>query len=318
MVFPAFWQEERLAQLADHVRHGRATVLATSRHRNKLRLGHLAGNRFRLGLAGLDEAATRTDLQRLMHEGIRHRFGAQRFGVNGATLRIARAWGAGDFQAAVAAIIDPSDTWRWGDPFPDGWRGGAEGRVLGAVRAGSSAKSALHAGGDQLAKLVASAAQSAVFNAILDARVAQGLLHVLRVGDIACTTKGAPFVVVEADLADVNRCATPGLLDIRATAPLPGDLRLRPSPEREAEEQAERRNSSRLDLVSTRWIFRKPRRTSTFARFIPRSTGIGTRWRRMEIQPLTSFRLLCHRSPRSAGYCCSSGSTRLKIIRANP
>lgn len=233
-----FGREEQLVSLADHLRNGRATVLSISRHRNKLRLGHLAGNRFRLGLADIDELAVRDGLTRLLHDGIRHRFGSQRFGVNGATLRIARAWGAGDLEAAVAAVLDPSDHWRWGDPTPDGWRGGAEGRVLGAVRQGASARSALAAGGDQLAKLIASAAQSAVFNAILAARASDGLLHVLRAGDIACTTKGAPFVVSEADLADVNRRAAPGVLDLRATAPLPGDLRLRPSPEREAEERA--------------------------------------------------------------------------------
>jgi len=233
-----FGKEEQLAGLADHVRHGRATVLSTSRHKNKLRLGHLAGNRFRLGLDGIDEAAVQRGLERLVHEGIRHRFGPQRFGVNGATLRIARAWGAGNLEAAVAAVIDPSDSWRWGDPAPDGWRGGAEGRVLGSVRQGASAKSALHAGGDQLAKLVASAAQSAVFNAILDARVTAGLLHTLRVGDIACTTKGAPFIVAEADVADVNRRAAPGMLDVRATAPLPGDLRLRPNTGPDADERA--------------------------------------------------------------------------------
>lgn len=233
-----FGAEERLAGLAEHVRHGRATVLATSRHRNKLRLGHLAGNRFRLGLADIDETTVRDGLQRMVHDGIRHRFGPQRFGVNGATLRIARAWGAGDWQSAVAAVVDPSDTWRWGDPLPDGWRGGAEGRVLGSLRTGANAKAALHAGGDPLMKLVASAAQSAVFNAILDARAAAGLLHTLRAGDIACTTKGAPFVLAEADVDDANRRAAPGVLDLRATAPLPGDLRLRPTPEREAEERA--------------------------------------------------------------------------------
>lgn len=233
-----FGKEEQLVGLADHVRNGRATVLSSSRHRNKLRLGHLAGNRFRLGLADLDEATVRAGLERLVRDGIRHRFGPQRFGINGATLRIARAWGSGNLEAAVAAVIDPSDTWRWGEPAPEGWRGGGEGRVLGAVRQGATARSALHAGGDQLRKLVASAAQSAVFNAILDARAAAGLLHVLRAGDIGCTLKGAPFVLAESDVADVNQRAAPGVLDVRATAPLPGDLRLRPTPERDAEERA--------------------------------------------------------------------------------
>ena len=48
---------------------GRLEVLEVSRHRNKLRLGHLRGNRFRLGLEGADEPgaadALRAALERL-------------------------------------------------------------------------------------------------------------------------------------------------------------------------------------------------------------------------------------------------------------
>jgi len=235
-----FGDEAQLAGLGEHLRgDGRATVLAVSRHRNKLRLGHLAGNRFRLGIADADPALVGAGLDRLVRDGIRHRFGPQRFGVGGATLRLACAWGPGDLGAAVAAIVDPTGLWRFGDPLPAGYRHGPEGRVLGALRRREDdARGALHAAGDQLRKLAASAAQSAVFNAVLDAREAAGLLYRLRAGDVAMLASGAPFVVAPADVDDVTRRAAPGLLAVVPTGPLPGESRLRPTPEIETEERA--------------------------------------------------------------------------------
>ncbi len=222
-------------------RSGRATILSSTRHGNKLRLGHLAGNRFRLGLAGIDAAATAgitAGLARLVHEGIPNPFGAQRFGHAGATLRLARAWGADQAETAVAWAIDPDGRWRWGDPLPEGFRTGPEGRVLGALRRGADARGALRAAGDQLLHLVASAGQSAVFNAILDARSRAGLTHTVRVGDIASTARGGMFVVCEADLADAQARAAPGRLEIVLTAPLPPCERLQPGPLVAAEERA--------------------------------------------------------------------------------
>ena len=228
-------QDTALAGLAERLPNGRITIHTVTRHGNKLRLGHLRGNRFRLGLADVD-AGLGDRLATLVHDGVLNRFGPQRFGVNGATLRLARAWGAGDHEAACAAIVDPSDVWRWGEVLPDGFRGGPEGRVLGALRRGADAKAALRAAGDQLHKLVASAAQSAIFNAILDARVAADLVHRVRPGDLASTVKGAPFTVGPDEAESVSeRCRR---FDAFTTAPLPGSRRLAPSPEVDAEERA--------------------------------------------------------------------------------
>ncbi len=235
-----FGDEARLANLAEHLRHGRVAVLRTSRHRNKIRLGHLAGNRFRLRLGGTsDWEPVRGALARLAHEGIRNRFGIQRFGRNQATLRCARTWGAGDWRAAVAAIIDADDRWRFGDPLPEGFRPGPEGRVLGFLRKKpDDARGALVATGDQMRKLVASAAQSAVFNAIADARDALQLTHRLRLGDLGLNAKGAPFLVEADRLDDTNLRAAPGSLQAFASAPLPGTSTLRPAPAIDAEERA--------------------------------------------------------------------------------
>jgi tRNA pseudouridine13 synthase len=58
-------------------------VLRVTRHRNKLRLGHLAGNRFRVFLPGIDLAAARAALVELARGGVPNYFGPQRFGGRG-------------------------------------------------------------------------------------------------------------------------------------------------------------------------------------------------------------------------------------------
>jgi len=60
------------------------TVLKTSRHRNKLKTGHLRGNQFTLVLRGVaDVDAAKTSFERLGELGLPNAFGAQRFGVRG-------------------------------------------------------------------------------------------------------------------------------------------------------------------------------------------------------------------------------------------
>src|SRR5215510_4073977 len=97
-------------------------VLEVSRHRNKLRLGHLRGNRFRLGLEGADGAgaveALRAALARLTQNGVANRFGPQRFGAGGINLEIARAWARGDVARAAALCVESSGAWRSGEPLP--------------------------------------------------------------------------------------------------------------------------------------------------------------------------------------------------------
>lgn len=231
-------RDEHLANLATAFAKGRLAVRQVSRHGNKLRVGHLRGNRFRLGLGDVAEpVALQSAMNRLAREGVANRFGPQRFGVDGVNLRIAAAWGAGDRASAIALVVDPAGTWKVGDPLPTRFHLGPGGRVLAALKRGVDPDRALEQG-DELRKLIASAGQAAVFNAVLDARAATGLTHRLRVGDIASTRDGIPFLVAEADLADVNRRAAPGELDAIATGPMPGTWRLAPSDAILAEEQA--------------------------------------------------------------------------------
>jgi tRNA pseudouridine13 synthase len=70
-------------------------VLEAAMHENKLRTGHLAGNRFTLRLRGADPERL-ADVERVLvdlaRSGVPAFFGEQRFGRDGSTLTRARAW----------------------------------------------------------------------------------------------------------------------------------------------------------------------------------------------------------------------------------
>lgn len=216
-------------------------VLRVDRHRNKLKRGHLRGNRFRLTLelrSGA-QAELRRQLDRIGTHGLPNRFGPQRFGLGGSNLDVARAWGRGEPGEAVARVIDPEGGWAPGDALPERRLGGFAGRALATLRRKpDDYAGALRAPGRAFRQLIASAAQSAIFNAVFDARRDAGLLHTLREGDVARTPRGGSFVCAEADLEDANRRAAPGTLELFTTGPMPGRDRMRPSDAVAAEEFA--------------------------------------------------------------------------------
>lgn len=70
-------------------------ILAVARHDHKLKPGHLAGNRFRITLRGVDPQAIPLAERRLSEigrEGVPNAFGPQRFGRNGDNPERALAW----------------------------------------------------------------------------------------------------------------------------------------------------------------------------------------------------------------------------------
>ena len=84
--------ESRLSALDELAAQGLVKVLSSSRHRNKLRTGHLVGNRFDIRVRTADPAAHEIALQiaeRVRQVGVPNRYGDQRFGIGDATL----AWG---------------------------------------------------------------------------------------------------------------------------------------------------------------------------------------------------------------------------------
>jgi tRNA pseudouridine13 synthase len=74
-------------------------VVETSRHTNKLRTGHLSGNRFRIRLVGVHDDAVdlaRAIVARIGEWGLPNYFGAQRFGTRGDNLDAAAAWASAE------------------------------------------------------------------------------------------------------------------------------------------------------------------------------------------------------------------------------
>ena len=172
-------------------------VLEATRHGNKLRTGHLRGNRFELVVSvPLDDAASgavdapaaalaalRERLEALAAGGVPNRFGEQRFGA------------AGDNAAAGLAIL----------------RGERRERD------------------HRLRKLLLSAAQSAVFNRALELRAARpGGLHAVLAGDVLKKVEtGGLFVTEDVDV-DQRRVDAGELV---VTGPLPGGREIEPPPD---------------------------------------------------------------------------------------
>jgi tRNA pseudouridine13 synthase len=88
-------------------------MLAAERHSNKLRMGHLAGNRFRIrvrGVASGSEEHARASLDLLARRGVPNRFGQQRFGERGDGHLAGAALVRGDHDEFLAlALGRPSD-----------------------------------------------------------------------------------------------------------------------------------------------------------------------------------------------------------------
>ncbi|HLU39949.1 MAG TPA: tRNA pseudouridine(13) synthase TruD [Planctomycetota bacterium] len=82
-------------------------VVALARHGNKLRPGHLRGNRFEILLRGVDGGhldALRTNLAELQRSGVPNYFGEQRFGKRGANLSKGLELLHGDLRHAARRI----------------------------------------------------------------------------------------------------------------------------------------------------------------------------------------------------------------------
>jgi tRNA pseudouridine13 synthase len=131
------------------------TVHEVRRHGNKLKTGHLAGNRFEIvvrGMAGEDVQGACAALERIGREGLPNAFGPQRFGAQGDNAERAKKWIMGDAPA-------PRDA--------------------------------------RLRRMHWSALQSAVFNAVLETRIAEGSWNVPLEGDILKVASGGIFVCTD-------------------------------------------------------------------------------------------------------------------------
>jgi tRNA pseudouridine13 synthase len=194
-------------ELARQLTSSDLTVLEATRHGNKLRTGHLRGNRFELVLTSplspdagprdaqeaAETSALRERLLALAASGVPNRYGEQRFGA------------AGDNAAAGLAIL----------------RGERRER------------------NHRLRKLLLSAAQSAVFNRALELREAMpGGLRAVLAGDVLQKVATGGLFISESAETDQPRVDAGELVP---TGPLPGGREKEPpegTPARALEDQA--------------------------------------------------------------------------------
>jgi len=194
-------------------------ILWVNRHRNKLKLGHLAGNRFTLRVRGVTreaQALATAVLDELSRRGVPNYFGEQRFGVRGNTHLLGLALLRGDATAFVREYLghprteDRPEVWaaraafdagdypaalgRWPSSLPE------ERRVLSAmVKSGGDAHQALRVLDRKLRRLFVSAYQSYLFNLLLASRIQ--LIDRLEQGDVAFIhASGAAFLVQDPAL----------------------------------------------------------------------------------------------------------------------
>lgn len=149
-------------------------VLRVSRHGNKLKAGHLHGNRFRILVreptAG-DDLANRASqiIDRLRQHGMPNFYGSQRFGRDGETLHLGMAMLRGEPPPVFASGKRPNVR----SPF--------------------------------LRKLVLSAAQSGLFNCYLARRLNEGLLRRVLPGDVMAKWPfGGMFVAADVAVEQVR------------------------------------------------------------------------------------------------------------------
>ncbi|MBJ6752499.1 tRNA pseudouridine(13) synthase TruD [Geomonas sp. Red421] len=212
-------------------------VLSAVLHGNKLRLGHLKGNRFEIRVRDVAPGAlaqAEAVLAVLSSRGVPNRFGAQRYGVQGNTHDIGAAMLRRDFRAAVDTLIgDPAQVtderwrqaiaaYRQGDLagslalFPGHFR--TERELLGRLQQRPDAyEKAFHAVQPRMKRLYLSAFQSSLFDLVLEQRMER--LDQVEEGDIAFKhDNGACFLVQDA-AAEAPRVQA---FEISATGPMFG------------------------------------------------------------------------------------------------
>jgi len=218
----------------------RIRILATARHTNKLKPGHLAGNRFIIRLRNLDrppaEAAALAEriMDVLVRRGVPNYFGQQRFGNRNDTHLLGRAICSEDVDEFFDIFL--------GRPSPEEsarveaartlYEAGDYEKALGAwpancadqrralralIKANGNRARAFKSVDKHLRGFFVSAFQSSLFNQCLAVRMPR--IDTLLNGDMACKhINGACFTVIDAAV-EQPRCDA---FEISPTGPLLG------------------------------------------------------------------------------------------------
>jgi tRNA pseudouridine13 synthase len=213
------------------------TVLSANRHRNKLKLGHLAGNRFAIRIRNVSaEAQEQAEavLAVLATRGVPNYFGEQRYGGLGNSHLIGRALLQRDFRGAIdmlmgepAAIRD--DHWR--EAITAYHRGDLAGSLAGLPghcrtereilqrlnKRPEAYERAFDAVAPRLKKLYLSAYQSSLFDKVLAQRISE--IDLVTTGDLAFRHDNGACFLVEDAAAEQERARN---FEISASGPMFG------------------------------------------------------------------------------------------------
>lgn len=197
----------------------RFNVVWAKRHVNKLRRGHLAGNRFAIrvrSISAVKAPEVYRRVQVLEKHGAPNTFGPQRFGNRLDNHLLGLALLRQDWQGFLDQLA--------------GSGGRTEHFANRALAQGRPARAAVLSLGGPTLDFMVNALQSAIFNAVVDERVRAGMFTSLVEGDLAFKhDSGAVFAVTAADCSSDSEL--PGRLsrlEISPSGPLHGTRMTQP------------------------------------------------------------------------------------------
>jgi tRNA pseudouridine13 synthase len=221
----------------------RIRIFDLGRHTNKLKLGHLAGNRFTIRIRQVDTARlpeVQQMLEALSSRGVPNYFGPQRFGLRGDTWEIGRAVLNDDYDQAVSVMLgspcdadygevrearalfaegryeEAADAWPY--PFRN------EIRMCRAMAKNKGdARRSFRVADKKLRRFYISAYQSQLFNQVVAQRLES--LDRLEQGDLAWRHPQGAVFLVEDVTREQPRCDE---FEISPTGPLFGYKMRRP------------------------------------------------------------------------------------------
>lgn len=239
------------------IRHERLQVLWSDLHTNKLRPGHLRGNRFSIRIRATEMSrvlVAKRILDRLALSGVPNLAGEQRFGSRANNHTLGRLDLLGEEKALLDELLGPDPEYPRNMPeareayarsdyasalehCPPTAR--SERAVLRALVRGAEPGQALRAVDDTQRRFWISAFQSAIFNRVLSGRIEAGTFDRLLPGDLAQKhLNGAVFVTDDAVIADPSTAQRLSSFEISPSGPLWGPKMMRASGVTDALESA--------------------------------------------------------------------------------
>jgi len=231
------------AEKASRLHLENVKILSVSRHRNKLKIGHLAGNRFEVrirgcapastpgGATGAKERAERI-LKALEARGVANWFDRQRFGTRGDNHLLGRSLVLGEAKAFCDRFLGgpgANDSPRLAEArrlYDAGRLAEAEKRFAGCpdqlrvlrvlARTGDPGR-AMRALAKRLARLLVGATQADLFNRVLERRF--GSIDTVEAGDLAYLHHCGAVFLVDRPEVEAPRAAR---LEISPSGPIVG------------------------------------------------------------------------------------------------